>query len=591
MFLPLLSRSRPPRPGDILRTRGFKRFTPEGHPIGFRTIWFNPAKDGLARVTAVSDDLISAELWGFDIRIKRDAGDPRPLTRLGYWLAPERIGEGLVARRLVEAQPGRAPADPAPRVRDWRERTRGPLPLVQALGGRHVTCTRFLISAWLRNLASGLCAYPMPGGFAEHGPLLLGIGRRIRFRYSGKPERREMVLDQIWLAPNHNLHLIGTVPSGERRTFVLDRMDALQIEGFGPAVIGDLEVELSALHQPGLYFHVMASRLWPRRGLPPPPRPGWLATAGTRFFSGLNRGYVRAHHLRRHPQELVPARVRGIGRRIAAVQDLVQGWRTDRMRARTWPAREAAAVLPVGQQDLGPEARWRAYLRAAADRIAAGLGAQVTVALPARALLADPVLARHFLRSVLAHEARALPPRDPRNRLIARILAISPPGRKLIPEGERRQAKALYRRLERAGLRAKGRGIRGYRLVGADRVTLLCAAVLDAIWAVTPGWRMTVEPEYARAPDRQRFRVALNLFVADWQRGRYQVRPASAERLRWIAAWGGGPRREVTLPCCRNWGKLTPRIEQAHWDRTWRYWIGRESPRARAASNIPHSIT
>ena len=538
MIMPLIYRSRPPRPGDILRTRGFKRFTPEGHPIGFRTIWFNPARDGLARVTGVSDDLISADLWGFDIRIKRDAGDPRPLTRLGCWLAPERIGEGLVARRLADAEPGHAPADPAPRVRRWRDRTRGRLPLLQALGGRHVTCTRFLMSAWGRTLASGLCAYPLPGGFMDHGPLLLGINRRISFRYSYKPERREMILDQIWLAPNHNLHLIGTLPSGERRTFVLDRMDDLQIEGFGPAEVGDLELELSALYQPGLYFHSTANRHWPRRGLPPPPRPGWLAIAGARFFNGLNRWYVRAHHLRRHPQELVPRWVRAICRRIAALQDLVQDWRAARARVRTWPAREAAAVLPVGPQDLGADARWRFYLRAAADRIAAGQAAQVTVALPARALLADPLLARHLLRAILAHEARALPPRDPRRRLIARVLAISPPGRKLIPEGERRRAKVLYQRLERDGLRAKGRGIWGYRLVGADRVTLLCAAVLDAIWGVTPDWRMTVEPEYPRAPDRQRFSLALNLFAADWRRGRYHLGPASADRLRWIAAWG-----------------------------------------------------
>lgn len=132
--------------------------------------------------------------------------------------------------------------------------------------------------------------------------------------------------------------------------------------------------------------------------------------------------------------------------------------------------------------------------------------------------------------------------------MIARTLAISPPGRKLIPEHERRRAKALYRRLERAGLRATGRGVWGYRLVGADRVTLLCAAVLDAIWGVTPDWRMSVAPEYACAPDRRRFSVALNLFVADWRRGRYHLGPASADRLRWIAAWGTPAEGHLALP-------------------------------------------
>ena len=547
MFRSLFSRSRPPRLGDILRSRGFLRFTPEGHPVGFRTIWFDPRKNGLARVTAVNADLISADLWGFDIRIKRSAGDPRPLTRLGFWLAPERLGEWLVARRLADAAPGTARAEPAPRVRRWRDRTRGPLPLLQALGGWHHTCTRFRLASWIRVFASRLFAYPAPGGYAEHGPLLLGIQRRICFRYARLPERREMVLDQIWLAPNHNLHLVGTVPSGERRTFVLDRMDELQIDGFGAAETQDLALELSALYLPGLYFRSTASHFWPQRGLPLPPRPSPVAIGGARLFNRAQRWFVRAVHLRRHPRELIPDWVYGICRGLAVLQERAEDWRAARARVQSWPAREAAAVLPVGPVDLGPAARWRVYLRATAHRVAAGQRVQVTVALPARALLTDPVLARQLLRAALAQEAEPLPVNDPRRRLIARVLAISPPGRKLIPESERRRAKALFRTLQRRGLRQKRQGVRGRRLVGADRVTLLCAAVLDAIWGLSPDWRMMIEPEYSRPPAPGAFTEALNLFLADRPRNRYHSGVTFPERLIWIAGWGLAPSAEGDL--------------------------------------------
>lgn len=532
---------RPLRPGDAIRVgRGFPLRRVDEDAVDFLRVHYETASPGLARVIEVTDTGMLLSLWSHRFHTDTSADDPH-LKRLGPLaarFAPERLGEALLAR---EVRLGRVCLEPPPRrsrqpvIRTWLRRTRGRLPILEALGGRvHPPVLRRCKAGLFHTLARfGLM--PAASGFLDHGLLIDRIGRVVTLTYGG--DDRQICLDRILLHKNHTIHLIGIdLAKREQRAFRLDRVQDLEIPPLGGIGPHDLWLELQALCMSREGWRWYWNKRQAERGLPPAPPLGPLARAA----SWAGKVLAMRRHWWRDRLVLTRMRVRHHWWNACRLE---QGWFRQRRadaRALWW------SIRPPRPKPPSPallSTAWRRRLCRAIATVEAGVTDQVTGLLPMNALLADPFACHAWLRHMLERtleDAETGPPGHPlAPDLLAEALSLVP----LIPAPplarRRAAALALYARLLDAQPGHRRVSIHATRRAGWDSHLLLCEAVLQAVYWIPDGagWRSVRDGNWPVPPDPWFFYRANAHFIARWDDGRFRVDAASAPRLRETLAW------------------------------------------------------
>lgn len=537
-------RHRPLRPGDVIRLRRGIPLLRVDDTLDFLRVHYDTHAPGLARVLEVTEDGMLLSLWGHRFRTAEPAASPRlrPLGRFALWFAPERLGEAILAR---EVRNGRVVMDPPPRpsrqrlVRLWLRRTRGPLPILEALGGRvRPPVLRRLKSALFRRLAEHGLMPPAPG-FLDHGVLIDRIGRTVTLDY-GHGERT-VWLDRILLHKNHALHLVGIdLDKGEQRTFRLDRIRAMESPPLGEVDHYDLWLELQALTTTRESWLWSWNKRQAERGLPPAPPIGPAGRALSAFGKALS-WLTRDLPLR-------------LGQSWTALnewrRDLLwqarheSRYRYNRVRALWWTV-QPPAFRRKARTALRSTA-WRDRLRRAIDVVEAGGTDQVTCLLPMNALLADPFAGHAWLRHMLertleeakAEEAKTDGTGHPLAvQLVTETLALvtGTPG----PPSRRRggAARALHARLVEAQPGHRRVWVHATRRSGGDSRLLLCESCLEAVYGIIGHRCGPLDAPWPAAPRPWAFYRANAYFVARWEDCRFRVDASSASKLKSIIEW------------------------------------------------------
>lgn len=534
------------QPGDMIRVgRGVPLIRLDEDVVDFLRVHYDTRSPGLARVVAAADDGVVLSLWGHRFLMPEPPDSPRlrPLGPLARWCAPERLGEALLAREIRRGRVVMDPSRPSPEqplIRAWLRRTRGPLPILDALGGR---IRPPVLRRWKARLFGWLARHglmPAAPGFVDHGLLIDRIGRTVTLGY-GDGERR-LWLDRIQLHKNHTLHLVGIdLDKGEQRTFRLDRVHTLGIPPLGAVEPSGFYWELRALCDRREGWTWYWNRYRAERGLPPAPPVGRIG----RVLSDAARLWSTAR--REAGPRLAVARI-ALRYRCADV--------TWQARQRLGRLRTFARVLwwrvrPPVPPPAGPGAEsavWRKRLLRAIATVEAGGTEQITALLPMNVLLADPWACHAWLHHMLERtleEAKADPAGHPlAPRLVAETLALVPATPAPPLESRRRAAAALYARLVEAQPGRRRISVHATRRAGKDARLLLCECCLDAVYrldgsgsgydgpAFDDGWPALTTP--------WSFHRANAHFVTRWDNSRFRMDATSAPRLREIIAWWDG---------------------------------------------------
>ena len=534
---------RPPLcPGDVLLVgRGLPRQRVDQDAIDFLRVHYETDSPGLGHVVEVHDDGMVIELWGHLFRTPEQATAPhlRRLTWIERLLAPQRLGEAILCR---EVRAGRVVMDPSrPRTRQvlvwaWLHRTRGRLPVLEALGGRIRVPALRRMKSWLFYRLGRMGILPPLNGFLDHGMLVDRIGATIEMTYSGR--QRTVWLDRILLHKNHSLHLVGIdLESGEQRTFRLDRVEAIAIPPLGSVDKDDPYWELQALCMSRSGWLWYWNRHQARLGRPPAPPTGPIG----RVLEGLGRlpGAARKTSgivVRALRRAWVDA-VQTYGVRRTALVKRVRAWRAARRPPSRKALRRAAlrAEMPT----------WRRRLLRAIATVEAGGHDQITCLLPMNALRADPARCLAYLRhlvEVTLAEAKADPSGHPEAAsVLAEALSLAPVSPRPIPLAERRAARELVFRLHSLQPDSKRIWIHASRHKRTDARLLLCECFLAAVyrtWGADDPWHDAHWDEAAVwAPDQWGFYRTGAHFIACWDNLRFRVDASSAPRLRAIVDW------------------------------------------------------
>lgn len=471
---------RPLRPGDVFRVdRPFPRSRLDEDRIDFLRVHYETDSPGLAHVVEVLDDGVVFDLWGHRFRTLIRADQIRPLGPLARFFAPERLGEAILHR---EVEAGKVATDGAPRpnrqplVRLWLRKTRGPLPVLETLGGRIrlpvMREAKSRLHYWLGNLG----VMPPLNGFLDHGMLVDRIGVTVELGYSGGD--RQFRLDRILLHKNHSIHLIGIdLDAGEQRTFRLDKVWLMSVPGLGEIEKDDLYWELQSLCMSREGWLWYWNRHQERHSRPPGPPIGLvgrvLSKLGKLSAAATKQTETVAPALRKAWSQ---AKWKWIFAKIAVLRRV----REVRQEART-PSRKAVrrAVL------LAEMPTWRRRLLKAIDVAGSGGTEQVTCLLPMNALLeTDPGRCRAYLRHLMEltlEEAKADPSGHPvAVQVLTEALALSRDLSESIPLSERSDARTLLIRIRNLQPGWKRIWIHAGRRKAADARLLLCESYLSA---------------------------------------------------------------------------------------------------------------
>lgn len=536
---------RPPlRPGDVLRVRrGFPRQRVDQDAVDFLRVHYETDSPGLGHVVDVTDGGMVIELWGHLFRTPEPATAPhlRRLNRIELLLAPQRLGEAILRREVRAGQVVMDPSRPRKRqslVWAWLHRTRGHLPVLEALGGRIRVPVLRGMKSWLFYRLGRMGVLPPLNGFLDHGMLVDRIGATVDLTYSGR--RRTLWLDRILLHKNHSLHLVGIdLESGEQRTFRLDRVEALAIPELGSVDKDDLYWELQALCRPRSSWSWYWNRHQAEKGRPPAPPIGPIG----RVLEVLGRlpgavGKTPGIVLRALRRAWADA-AQAYGVRRTALVKRVRAWRA----ARRPPSRKELRRAAL----LSEMPTWRRRLLRAIAIVEAGGRDQITCLLPMNALLAEPARSLAYLRhlvEVTLAEAKADPSGHPEAaELLAETLALLPASPRPLLIQECHDAIRLILRLESLQPGSKRIWIHAWRRTGADARLLLCECALTAIYG-------TDGPFFDKAPSpdtvvpmklgQRAFYLTSAHFIARWDNLRFRVDATSAPRLRAIIDWWDG---------------------------------------------------
>lgn len=529
----------PLRPGDVIRLRRGIPLSRVDDTLDFLRVHYDTHAPGLARVLEETEDGLLLSLWGHRFRTTEPAASPRlrALGRFALWVAPERLGEAILAR---EVRNGRVVMDPPPRtprqrlVRLWLRRTRGPLPLLEALGGRvRPPVLRWLKSALFRRLATHGLMPPAPG-FLNHGVLIDRIGRTVMLGYGH--DERTVWLDRILLHRNHALHLVGIdLDKGEQRTFRLDRIWAMEIPTLGEIDPYDLWLELGTLTTTRESWLWSWNKRQAELGLPPGPAIGPVG----RTLSAL--GKALSWLMRDPPSRPGQVWAAWDGRRrdlLRRIRHQIR-YRYHRVHALCWSIRPPAFRRKV--RTACRSTAWRDRLLRAIAAVEAGGTDQVTCLLPMNALLADPFAGhawlRHMLERTLA-DAKADGTGHPLAvQLVTETLTLvtGTPG----PPSRRRSevARALHARLVEAQPGHRRLRVHATRRTGGDSRLLLCESCLEAVYGISGRWCSPQLSKWPAAPRTWAFYRANAYYVARWEDCRFRVDASAAVKLKDIKEW------------------------------------------------------
>ena len=544
-----MSSPRPPiRPGDVLRIgRNFPCYRVDDEAVDFLRVHYETNSPGLGHVVEVREDGMVIELWGHLFHTPELATAPhlRRLTWIERFFAPQRLGETLLRREVRASQVIMNPSRPPTRqrlVRAWLRRTRGHLPILEALGGRiHIPALRRLKS-WLFYRLGRRGVLPRHSGSLDHGMLLDRIGVTIEMTYSSETASsrrpRTVWLDRILLHKNHSLHLVGIdLDHGEQRTFRLDRVTALAIPPLGAVNWSDLHWELGTFCMSRSDWLRSWNQYQERFGRPLAPpigRVGHLLEILGRVpgrvwkMPGLS---IRAFH------RLWTRTIRVYRDRRAAMAEQVRASQT----ANRQPSRKALRRAEL----LAEMPTWRRRLLRAIATIEAGGQDQVTCLLPMNALQEEPYRRLAYLRHLVEltlEEAKADPSGHPlAPQLLAEALSLAPVLPRPLILGEWQGARDLFFRLRSLQPGTKRIWVHATRRKGQDARLLLCECFLTAVY----GTRGDDNPSHVSQWDENTMQILKHwafyrtsaYFIARWDNLRFRVESTSAPRLRAILDW------------------------------------------------------
>jgi hypothetical protein len=529
------------RVGDLVWLRPKDGIEETQAGLNFVKVWFpKMARSGSARVIEV-DTLPRLMFWAREVRVPEST--LRPLNRLGSWLAWDRAGQALFEREVMASLPPNddpAYPGPAPVQTPAAERTahaRGGLPLIAAFGGTHRSYQGFWLHRFVQQVLRRLTRWPNPGYLDDSGVLVDRCTATLRFSYDGKPRRFR--LDQIRRHPNGKFHLSGRLlPSGEARTFSYHGVDALAVEGQAPLNRQQLWVELHGLTTSAVQHHMIWAN-WCRTNripLPPPPdaRARWeerLRVIIVRLrhlpYRLTHLGYVARWHRLIEKSKRKPGRVG----RSAWLQRLVN-WVV-------WLRAELKPLPPSRRDVVGLKAGWRRRTARGAYWIERGMTVDARALRYLSFLSRDTHFARALLRAILRYESRQQTLDHPDQIWIARALAVSPEGRRVIRWDEQEAAQDLYTELQAQLICLWSWQHRG-TYDRKDRVRLLVARFLTAIYQS----QFVLYGSSEGFPDQEispwAFREMLMLFAADHDGQDWILTLPCARRWRWLAAFEPG---------------------------------------------------
>jgi hypothetical protein len=417
----------------------------------------------------------------------------------------------------------------------WLYRTRGRLPVLEALGGRiHLPIVRRMKS-WLFYRLGRLGILPPLNGFLDHGLLVDRIGATIELTYSGR--RRALWLDRILLHKNHSLHLVGIdLESSEQRTFRLDRVEVIAISELGFFDKDDLYWELQTLCRPRSSWLWYWNRHQAEKGRPLAPLIGPVGRV-LEFLGRVPRVVGKT------PEIVVRAL-----RRAWTKGALIYGMRHAALVKRVRAFR--AASRPPGRKALRRAAllaempTWRRRLLRAIATVEAGGHDQITCLLPMNALLDDPARCLAYLRhlvEVTLEGTKAAPSDYPLAAdILIETLALVPAAPRPLLVKECHDAIKLILRLESLQPGSKRIWIHARRRTGADARLLLCECVLTAIYGTDGPFVDEVPSSDTVLPmklGQRAFYLTSAYFIARWDHLRFRVDATSASRLRAIVDW------------------------------------------------------
>lgn len=528
---------RPLRPGDVFRVdRRFPKNRLDDDRIDFLRVHYETDSPGLAHVVEVSGDGVIFDLWGHRFRTPMRADQIRPLGTLARLLAPERLGEAIL-RREVEAgkvaMDGSSKPTRQPLVRLWLRKTRGPLPVLETLGGRIrlpvMRKAKSRLHYWLGNLG----VMPPLNGFLDHGMLVDRIGVTVELGYSSGD--RTFRLDRILLHKNHSIHLIGIdLDAGEQRTFRLDKVWSMSIPGLGDVDMDDLYWELQSLCMSREGWLWYWNRHQERHGRPPGPPIGPVGRALSKLGKLAETTTKKAGAV---APALPKARSQAKWKWIFAKTAVLRRVREVRQEERT-PSRKAVRRAAL----LAEMPTWRRRLLIAIDVAGSGGYEQVTCLLPMNALLeTDPMRCRAYLRHLMEltlEEATADPSGHPvAVQVLTEALALSRDLSEPIPLSERSDARTLLIRIRNLQPGWKRIWIHAGRRKAADARLLLCESYLSAVYHVQDANNPVREEPIAGPPEQWDFYRAGCHFVSRWDNLRFRVDATSVPKLKAIVDW------------------------------------------------------
>lgn len=515
----------PLRPGNVFRVgRSFPRRRLDEDRIDFLRVHYETDSPGLGRVVEVLDDGMIFDLWGHRFHTPMRADQIRPLSGPALLLARERLGEAILRREIeagkVASHRGLKPSS-QPLIRLWLHITRGPLPILQALGGRvHLPVIR-KAKARLRRQLAELGVMPPQYGFLDHGMLVDRIGVDVELVYSNG--RRMFWLDRILLHKNHSLHLIGIdLDIGEQRTFRLDKVRCMSIPGKGKIDTGQLYWELRSLCSSGM-------------------RRPWIGGLG-RLLSKLAKLFSTTMTMAKAVASAPRKAWSGVKWAWIFAKDYV-------LRRKQRPRQDIN--IPSGTE-ARPETlyaetpTWRRRILKAIEVAGSGGYEQVTCLLPMNALLkTDPVRCRAYLRRLMEltlEEAKTDPMGHPMAvEVLTEALAISRDLSGLIPASERLDARMLLVRVWNLQPGWKRIWVHAGRRNGPDARLLLCENYLSAVYHIWDANDPVREEPVAGPPKQWLFYRTGCHFISRWDNLRFRVDAASVPKLKAIVEWWDGP--------------------------------------------------
>ena len=533
--------NRPLRVGDLVGLSPRDEIEEAQAGLNFIKVWFpKTARRGSARVLEIGTQPLLM-FWAREIRVPERI--PSPLNRLGRWLAWDRPGQALFAWEVMaSSSPNDDPArsGPAPQLTPAAERTaqaRGGLPLIAAFGGTHRSYQGVWLQRFVQQVLRRLTGWPDPGYLDESGVLVDHCTAILRFSYDGKPRRFR--LDQIRRHPNGKFHLAGRLlPSGEARTFSYHGLNGLTVEGQAPLNRQQLWVELHGLTTSAVQHH----RIWTdwcrtnRLPLLPPP------DVRARWEERLRVIVVRLRHL---PYRLTHPGFVTRWRRLIEKAKRKPGhvgrsdWMQRLFNWLVWLRAELKPLPPSRRDVVDLQAGWRRRTSRGAYWIERGMTVDARTLRYLSFLSRDTYFARALLRAMLRYEARQLSADHPDQIWIARSLAVSPEGRRVIRWDEHEAAQDLYNELQ-----TLLPGLWSWQHWGTydrkDRIRLLVTRFLTAIYQSQFVLYGSSEGFPKQEITKWVFREGLMLFAADHDGKNWIVTHRCARRWRWLAGFEPG---------------------------------------------------